>query len=74
MTNLKDYVYYINSSLDFGETYKAIIKNESISPSQSSSESDENLNIVFETLCDRVNEIQESGEKQFKKLYQIYSR
>ena len=55
-----------NSSLDFGETYKAIIKNESISPSQSSSESDENLNIVFETLCDRVNEIQESGEKQFK--------
>ncbi|MDU6652674.1 MAG: DUF262 domain-containing HNH endonuclease family protein [Streptococcus vestibularis] len=55
-----------NSSLDFGETYKAIIKNESISSSQSSSESDENLNLVFETLCDRVNEIQESGEKQFK--------
>lgn len=55
-----------NSSLDFGETYKAIIKNESIPLSQSTSESDENLNLVFDTLCDRVNEIQESGEKQFK--------
>ncbi|MBS6863017.1 MAG: DUF262 domain-containing HNH endonuclease family protein [Veillonella sp.] len=55
-----------NSSLNFGETYKAIIKNENTLTVQSSSESDENLNLVFETLCDRVSEIRELGEKQFK--------
>lgn len=55
-----------NSSLNFGETYKAIIKNENTLTVQSSSESDENLNLVFETLCERVSEIRELGEKQFK--------
>ena len=55
-----------NSSLNFGETYKAIIKNENTLTIQASSESDENLNLVFETLCERVSEIRELGEKQFK--------
>lgn len=55
-----------NSSLNFGETYKAIIKNENTFTLQSPTESDENLNLVFETLCERVSEIRELGEKQFK--------
>lgn len=57
-----------NSSLGFGDTYKSIITDQPISTTKSLNESDENLNLVFDTLCERVNEIRQLGDIEFKKF------
>ena len=57
-----------NPSLGFGDTYKSIITDQSISITKSLNESDENLNLVFDTLCERVNEIRQLGDIEFKKF------
>lgn len=57
-----------NSSLGFGDTYKSIITDQRISTTKSLNESDENLNLVFDTLCERVNEIRQLGDIEFKKF------
>lgn len=57
-----------NPSLGFGDTYKSIITDKSISTTKSLNESDENLNLVFDTLCERVNEIRQLGDIEFKKF------